>query len=478
LLATLNAKLKTTLSVKLLQFSLYKVKLWKINTANAPKKRKPFTLGKNGRGDNFGLFGISTITLLNFVLKLLKIERMTYDFAIIGGGIVGAATFYKLQQKYPDKTIVLLEKMAQLADHQTGHNSGVIHSGLYYKPGSLKAKNCIQGRHELVAFAKEHGIAHDVCGKVVVATDPSELPHMEKIFQIGLENKIEGIKRLTAEEVKEHEPFVECIGGIWVPVTGIIDFRGATEKMVELALAIQAKSALKLQHEVERIEKGEKYSKLVTNQGTFEAEYLIFCAGLQADRLAKKDGVDLKEKVVGFRGDYYELTEQGKHKVKNLIYPVPNPDFPFLGVHFTRMTDGEIECGPNAVFTFKREGYGKTDFSLRDTWDALTYKGTWRLFFQNMSFGINEYRRAFSKKLFLKTLQRMVPSLTMDDLRPGRAGVRALLLREDGDTRDDFRIEYHGKSIHVLNAPSPAATASLAIGGYIVEEAEKHFHLS
>jgi L-2-hydroxyglutarate oxidase len=402
---------------------------------------------------------------------------MTFDIAIIGGGIVGAATLYKMQKKYPHLKIVLIEKMDKLADHQTGHNSGVIDSGLYYKPGSLKAKNCIQGRHELVAFAKEHGIKHDICGEVVVATDPSELPNMEKIFQTGLENEIEGIEWITAEQVKEHEPHVESIGGIWVPCTGIIDFRAATEKMVELALAINPESELKLSHEVATIEKGEKFSKIITNKGNFEAEYLIFCAGLQADRLAKKDGVQLKEKVVGFRGDYYELTEQGKHKIKNLIYPVPNPDFPFLGVHFTRMTDGEIECGPNAVFTFKREGYNKTDFSFRDTWDALTYRGTWRLFFTNMAFGINEYRRAFSKRLFLKTLQRMVPSLTMDDIKPGRSGVRALLLRQDGDTRDDFRIEYHGKSIHVLNAPSPAATASLAIGGYIVEEAEKHFNL-
>ncbi len=400
---------------------------------------------------------------------------MTYDIAVIGGGIVGAATFYKLQKKYPTKKIILIEKMNLLADHQTGHNSGVIHSGLYYKPGSLKARNCIQGRHELVAFAKEHGIKHDICGKVVVATDPSELPHMERIFQIGLENQIEGIKMISAEEVKEHEPFVESIGGIWVPCTGIIDFRGATEKMVELALAINSDSKLVLGQEVLEIQKGDKTSNIITNKDEFRAEYLVFCAGLQADRLAKKDGVKLKEKVVGFRGDYYELTEGAKHKIKNLIYPVPNPDFPFLGVHFTRMTDGEIECGPNAVFTFKREGYGKTDFSWRDTWDALTYGGTWKLFFKNMSFGINEYRRAFSKRLFLKTLQRMVPSLTMEDIKPGRAGVRALLLAQDGDTRDDFRIEYHGKSIHVLNAPSPAATASLAIGGYIADEAEKHF---
>ncbi len=402
---------------------------------------------------------------------------MTYDIAIIGGGIVGAATLYKLQQKHPDKKIVLFEKEALVADHQTGHNSGVIHSGLYYTPGSLKAQNCIKGRKELVKFCAEHGVDHDVCGKVVVATDEAELPYMDKIFETGLKNEIEGIKKLTAEEVKEHEPFVESIGGIWVPVTGIVDFRGMTAKMVELALKIQPESKLCLEHEVEDVDSSGETAKLFTNKGDYEARYLIFCAGLQADRMAKKDGVKLKERVVGFRGDYYELTEQGKHKVKNLIYPVPNPDFPFLGVHFTRMTDGEIECGPNAVFTFKREGYGKTDFSFRDTWDALTYNGTWKLFFKNMKFGINEYRRAFSKKLFLKTLQRMIPSLTMDDLKPGRSGVRALLLRQDGDTRDDFRIEYHGKSIHVLNAPSPAATASLAIGGYITDKVEEHFDL-
>jgi L-2-hydroxyglutarate oxidase len=402
---------------------------------------------------------------------------MTYDIAIIGGGIVGAATFYKLQQKHPEKKIVLFEKEALVADHQTGHNSGVIHSGLYYTPGSLKAQNCIKGRKELVAFCQEHGVDHDVCGKVVVATDESELPYLDKIFETGKQNGIEDIRKLTGEEVKEHEPFVEAIAGIWVPVTGIVDFRGATAKMIELALNIQPESRLCLEHEVTDVDSSGDIAQVSTNKGDFRARYLIFCAGLQADRMAKKDGVKLKEKVVGFRGDYYELTEQGKHKVKNLIYPVPNPDFPFLGVHFTRMTNGEIECGPNAVFTFKREGYGKTDFSLRDTWDALTYNGTWKLFFKNMKFGINEYRRAFSKKLFLKTLQRMIPSLTMDDIKPGRSGVRALLLRQDGDTRDDFRIEYHGKSIHVLNAPSPAATAALAIGGYITDKVEEQFEL-
>jgi len=402
---------------------------------------------------------------------------MNFDIAIVGGGIVGAATFYKLQKRNPSLNLVLFEKENLLSDHQTGHNSGVIHSGLYYKPGSLKARNCIQGRRELVAFAKEHGIPHDVCGKVVVATDEKELPYLEKIYQTGLQNEIEGLRKITPEEVKAIEPHVECIAGLHVACTGIIDFRAATAKMVELALAINPASKLMLNTEVKSVMKIADGTLFTTNNGEFEAKFAVYCAGLQADRLARKDGVKLKEKVVGFRGDYYELTDEAKHKVKHLIYPTPNPDFPFLGVHFTRMTDGEIECGPNAVFTFKREGYGKTDFSLRDTWDALTYKGTWKLFFSNMSFGINEYRRAFSKKLFLKTLQRMIPSLTMDDIKPGRSGVRALLLAEDGDTRDDFRIEYHGNSIHVLNAPSPAATASLAIGDYVADEADKHFKL-
>lgn len=402
---------------------------------------------------------------------------MTYDIAIIGGGIVGAATFYKLQQRNPNLSIILIEKEKKFADHQTGNNSGVIHSGLYYKPGSLKAINCVKGRHELVQFAKEHKVPHDVCGKVVVATQSWELPQLDKIFNIGLENQIEGIEIITGDQIKEHEPYVEGVAGIWVPCTGIIDFRDATAKMIANALATNPNSKAVLGEEVIAIEKGDVQNTLVCSTEKFKAKHMVFCAGLQADRLAKKDGVDLKEKVVGFRGDYYELTEQAKHKVKNLVYPVPNPDFPFLGVHFTRMTDGEIECGPNAVFTFKREGYGKTDFSLRDTFDALSYKGTWKLFFGNMKFGINEYRRAFSKKLFLKTLQTMVPSLEMDDIKPGRSGVRALLLGRDGDTKDDFRIVYHDKSIHVLNAPSPAATASLAIGGQIAEKAEEHFSL-
>ena len=404
-------------------------------------------------------------------------ENQVYDIAIIGGGIVGAATFYKLQQRNPELNIILIEKEKRFADHQTGNNSGVIHSGLYYQPGSLKAENCVKGRHELVAFAKENKVPHDVCGKVVVATKKEELPFMDKIFDNGIANNTEGIEKISAEQITEHEPFVKGIAGIWVPCTGIIDYRDATEKMIANAVGMNSNSTTVLGEEVIGVEKHGDYSTVVGATKKFKAKHLIFCAGLQADRLARKDGVKLKEQVVGFRGDYYELTDQAKHKVKNLIYPVPNPDFPFLGVHFTRMTNGHTECGPNAVFTFKREGYGKTDFSMKDTFDALGYKGTWKLFFKNMKFGVNEYRRAFSKKLFLKTLQGLIPSLEMDDLRPGGSGVRALLLGQDGDTRDDFRIEYHGHSIHVLNAPSPAATASLAIGGQIAEKAEKHFSL-
>jgi L-2-hydroxyglutarate oxidase len=398
-----------------------------------------------------------------------------FDIIIVGGGIVGAATMYKLQESNPKLSILLLEKEKGLADHQTGNNSGVIHSGIYYKPGSQKAINCVNGRRELVQFAKDYGVKHDVCGKLIVAMEEKELPQLEKIYGTGLENGIESMRKVTAAEIKEIEPYCTGIAGIHVGCTGIIDFRGATEKMAELAKARNNKSAVHTSEEAIGFESEGEFQRVITNKGVYTAKKLIFCAGLQADRLARKDGVKLKEKVVGFRGDYYELTEQAKHKVKHLIYPVPNPDFPFLGVHFTRMVDGTIECGPNAVFTFKREGYGKTDFDLKDTIDALTYIGTWRLFFNNMKFGIDEYRRAFSKRLFLKTLQRLVPSLTMDDIEPGRAGVRALLLREDGDTRDDFRIEYTDHSIHVLNAPSPAATASLAIGQQVAEMAEQHF---
>ncbi len=405
-------------------------------------------------------------------------EDSLYDIAIVGGGIVGAATLYQLQLKYPDKSILLVEKENHLAAHQTGHNSGVIHSGLYYKPGSKKAINCVKGRRALVKFSQEYKVDHEICGKVVVVSDDSELPYMEKIFQNGLENDTEGIEKINGDQLREIEPECAGIGGIRVPCTGIIDYVQATERMAELALAKQAKSKVVLNETFEEAIDGEIESKLITNKGTYRVKHFIFCGGLQSDRLAKKDGVKSDMEIVGFRGDYYELTEQAIHKVKHLIYPVPNPAFPFLGVHFTRMTNGEIECGPNAVFTFKREGYGKTDFDLKDTADALAYGGTWKLFAKNWKFGLDEYKRAFSKRLFLNTLQKLIPSLTMEDIKPGRSGVRAMALGQDGEMIEDFRIEYGRNSIHVLNAPSPAATACLAIGEDIVKMAEERFNLN
>lgn len=400
-----------------------------------------------------------------------------FDIAVVGGGIVGAATAYKVQKAHPDLKIVLFEKEKSLAPHQTGHNSGVIHSGLYYKPGSYKAKNCVEGRRELVAFAKEHKIKHDVCGKVVAATDASELPFLNKIFQNGIANDTEGIEKIDGDGVRDIEPFVEsAIAGIWVPCTGIIDFPGVTQTCADLMTSINPESKVLLETEVRDFVRGE-VSEILTNKGVYKARFMIFCGGLQSDRLATKDNVKLDMQVVGFRGDYYELTDEAKHKVKNLIYPVPNPAFPFLGVHFTRMVNGDIECGPNAVFTFKREGYGKTSFSFRDSAQALAYKGTWNLLRQHWKFALDEYKRAFSKRLFLNRLRGLIPSLEMEDLKPGRAGVRAMALGPEGTMIEDFKIEYRDNSIHVLNAPSPAATSCLAIGEAVREMADKHFQL-
>ena len=399
-----------------------------------------------------------------------------YDIIIVGGGIVGLATAYKLQKKHPHLTLAVLEKEERLAFHQTGRNSGVIHSGLYYRPGSYRANNCVSGRKQIIAFAKEYNIEHDICGKIVVATDEEELPRLEKIRENGLKNGLEGIEIIDQERIKEIEPYIEGIKALWVPEAGIIDYRCVTDKLAELVLEINPDSEIITNCEVKYLEKG-NVSKVYTNLGAYKARYMIFCGGLHSDRLARKDKVKLDMRIVGFRGDYFDLTEVGMKKIKNLVYPVPNPEFPFLGVHFTRMTDGTTECGPNAVFTFKREGYGKTDFNLVDTVEALLYKGTWKLFFKHWRFGLAEYKRAFSKRLFLKQLKRMCPSLTMEDIKPGRSGVRAMALGDSGDVIDDFKIEYQDRSIHVLNAPSPAATACLAIGDEVMTMAEKYFGL-
>lgn len=405
-------------------------------------------------------------------------DQSSFDVVVIGGGCVGLATAYKLNSRYPHLKIAVLEKESRVAMHQTGRNSGVIHSGIYYKPGSYKAKNCVDGRRELVAFAKEYGVQHDICGKVIVATDESELPHMNKVFKNGQANGVEDLRMITPQEIKDIEPYCEGIGGIWVGCTGIIDYVGFTEKLAELLEQKFAGSKVLLNTEVKDFIKEGEQTKIVTNRGNFTAKYIVACAGLQSDRIAKKEGTGTETAIVGFRGDYYDLSEKGMSKVKNLIYPVPNPQFPFLGVHFTRMIKGGVECGPNAVFVFKREGYNKTDFNLKDTADAFSYGGTWKFFAKHWRFGLDEYRGAFSKAYFLKRLQKLIPSLEADDIVPARAGVRAMALAPEGKMIDDFKIEAKHNAIHVLNAPSPAATAALAIGKAVEEMATKQFNLA
>lgn len=402
----------------------------------------------------------------------------TFDIVIVGGGIVGLASAYKLNVRFPEKRILVLEKEEEVAMHQTGHNSGVIHSGIYYKPGSYKAKNCVEGRRELVSFAKEHKIPHDICGKIIVATKQQERAHMYKVFQNGKANQVEGIELISAQQIQDIEPYCRGIEGIWVPCTGIIDFAAVARKYKELIESKFSNSKVFTGVEVVGFEKHDSYSNIITTKGNYKAKYIITCAGLQSDRIAKKEGAEIDTAILGFRGDYYDLSEKGKMKVKNLIYPVPDPQFPFLGVHFTRMIDNTIECGPNAVFVFKREGYNKTDFSIIDTKEAFGFGGTWKFFRKHWKFGIDEYRRAFSKKLFLSRLQELIPSLTMEDIQPGRAGVRAMALSKEGNMIDDFKIESHGNALHILNAPSPAATASLAIGAEVALQATKQFNLN
>lgn len=396
-------------------------------------------------------------------------SNKSYDFIVVGAGIVGTATAYKLQLKFPSKSIAILEKEVEIGLHQTGRNSGVIHSGIYYKPGSYKAINCNNGRTQLVKFAKKFNVNHDVCGKVIVATSKKEIPILDAIFERGIENGIEGICYLSSEELKEKEPFIEGIKAIWVPTAGIIDYVGVSKRFIQQIYEINSESKLITSCKVGEVTSTENSTILQTSIGNLIAEKVIFCTGLHSDRLAEKDDLKLDMHIVGFRGDYFELKPEAAHKIKNLVYPVPDVKFPFLGVHFTRMVNGGVECGPNAVFTFKREGYNKTSFSLKDTLEALTFKGTWKLFGKHWRKGIDEYKRAFSKRLFVKALQKMMPGITVNDVIPARAGVRAQAIDFEGNMVDDFKIMKHNGNIHVLNAPSPAATACMAIADEIVD---------
>lgn len=391
---------------------------------------------------------------------------MRYDIAIVGAGIVGTAVAYRLRQVLPSASLLVLDKEPVPAAHQTGRNSGVIHSGIYYRPGSLKAQLCAKGREMLYAFAQQEGIPHERCGKLIVATEKEELPRLQALFERGQQNGIPGIRLLAPEEITEYEPHCRGAGAIYVPVTGIIDFRATAQKLLEKSGATFHGNA-----EVQALHRETQGYVIETPAGTFQAAYLIACAGLQADRIARMDGLEPPLRIVPFRGDYYELRPEARYKVRNLIYPLPHPTYPVLGVHLTRMVNGAVEVGPNAVFAWAREKYSRVGFSWRDTWEALSYKGTWRFFAKHWREGWAEYRRAFSRRLFWKSAQRLVPSIEEEDLIPGRMGIRALAITPQGTFWDDFYFAARERSLHVLNAPSPAATACLALAETIVEKA-------
>ncbi|MDG2206804.1 MAG: L-2-hydroxyglutarate oxidase [Pirellulales bacterium] len=397
----------------------------------------------------------------------------TYDITIIGGGIVGLATALALTEKQKSRSLLLIEAEGSLAAHQTGHNSGVIHSGLYYKPGSSKARNCAEGREAMYRFCSEYGIAHDNCGKIVVATKQEELPALENLLKRGKENGLTGIRRLEGEELKEYEPHVVGVAGLHVPQTGIVDYVQVAEKFGELAAA--AGGEIRKDRRLCGVQNRDGEIVLETRQEEIRTKHLINCAGLQSDRVARMCGEHPEIKIVPFRGDYYELVESKTDLVRNLIYPVPDPRYPFLGVHFTRMIGGGVEAGPNAVLALAREGYGKYSVSARDTLETLGFGGFWRLIFQHWKMGMGEMARSLSKRAFVGSLRGLIPELQMGDVVAAGSGIRAQALQPNGAMVDDFCIEQSERMIHVLNAPSPAATASISIGKTIAEMAEQRF---
>ncbi len=386
------------------------------------------------------------------------------DVIIIGGGIVGMATAMLLKQagKY---SATVIEAEDELASHQTGNNSGVIHSGLYYKPGSLKAKNCTAGRQLMYRFCEENDIPYEKCGKVVTATDESEIPRLKMLEERGEANGLSGLKRLRGEEIKEYEPHAAGIAGLYVPETGIVDYKTVTEKYSE----IFKKSGGEVKTGTRFLSLKKESAGLIaeTSGGDFSCRLLVNCGGLYSDRIAKLCGVEPGLQIIPFRGEYYKLKKEKEFLVKNLIYPVPDPAFPFLGVHFTRMMRGGVEAGPNAVLALKREGYSRSDFSMKDVLQMAVFPGFWKMAAAHYKMGFKEYYRSFSKNSFVHSLQKLIPEITGDDIEAGGAGVRAQALEKDGKLSDDFRIIEADKMIHVLNAPSPAATASLSIGDKI-----------
>ena len=394
-----------------------------------------------------------------------------YDIIIIGGGIVGLATALHLLEQQPGINVLILEKEKEIARHQTGNNSGVIHSGIYYKPGSLRAVNCLRGYKMLLEFCDAENIPYDICGKIIVATGEDELERLQNIYQRGLENGLTGMELLDEKAIKQHEPYCAGIKGIFVPQTGIIDYTAVSRKYAEKIRA--SRGTIELNQKVTDIRHSPNEIKVITNQGSYTTKLLINCAGLYSDKIAQMTQKNVSVKIIPFRGEYYTLKKEKEHLVKHLIYPVPDPNFPFLGVHFTRFIQGGVEAGPNAVLAYAREGYHKSDIVWKELFESITYKGFLKMAFRNWRTGLGEMRRSYSKKAFTTALQRLLPELQMDDLLPGDAGVRASAMDRNGNVVDDFIIEKQDNIIHVLNTPSPAATASLSIGLTIAEMAWK-----
>jgi len=387
--------------------------------------------------------------------------------AIIGGGIVGLATAYQLLLRFPSTQLLLLEKESGPARHQTGNNSGVLHCGLYYKPGTQKAKLSVQGIRRMVEFCECHAVPHEICGKLVVATEAEEIPRLHALLERGTANSLTGLQLLGPEQIREYEPHAAGLAAIRVPEEGIVDFKAATQAMADEVLSRDGE--IRYSSEVLKLQNAGSWH-ITTTGGDFEADFLINCGGLQCDRLSKMAGNHDAARIVPFRGEYYKLKPSSQYLVNNLIYPVPDPKFPFLGVHFTRLIHGGIEAGPNAVLAFAREGYRHTDIRLRDMLETLTYPGFWRFLLRYPSMCWHEFRRSFSKALFCRSLQRLVPAVQLDDLMEGGAGVRAQALSPSGELLQDFYFVRQAKALHVLNAPSPAATASLAIADTIIEQ--------
>jgi (S)-2-hydroxyglutarate dehydrogenase len=402
-----------------------------------------------------------------------------YDLTILGGGILGLATALKITAAHPRLRLLLLEKEAELARHQTGNNSGVIHSGLYYRPGSLKAHTCVTGRKELIDFCDENSVPYEICGKVVVATSEEELPRLEELHRRGIANGLQGLDIIGPERLKELEPHATGIKGLYVPETGIVDYKKIAATYADKIRA--AGGDIRLRQKVVGMLDRPDEIVLQTSGGDYRTKHLINCCGLQSDIVAQmiggKNRDEEEHRIIPFRGEYYKIASERQFLVRNLIYPVPDPTFPFLGVHFTRMARGGVEAGPNAVFAYAREGYRHTDINLSDLWRTISFKGFWAITGKYWQTGFGELYRSLSKSAFVRALQKLLPEIRETDLVPGGSGVRAQAVSASGALVDDFVIKQSRNAIHVLNAPSPGATASLAIGQQICEMAEKNFGL-